>query len=41
MDRGKSLIVDIKARVMYRNVSLQEGNTTGFSYGILVGVNFY
>lgn len=33
--------VDIKARTMYRKVNLQEGNTTGFSYGILIGINFY
>lgn len=33
--------IDIKARTMYRNVDLQEGNTTGFSYGLLVGINFY
>lgn len=33
--------IDIKAKAMYRKVQLQEGNTTGFSYGILVGINFY
>lgn len=34
-------IVDIIARVLYRNVKLQEGSTKGISYGILLGVNFY
>lgn len=33
--------IDIKGRIMYRKVSLQEGGTTGISYGILVGFNFY
>ena len=33
--------IDIKGRIMYRTVSLQEGDTTGISYGILVGFNFY
>jgi len=34
-------VIDIKARTMYRKVDLQEGNTTGFSFGILVGINLY
>lgn len=38
---NNNLVVDIKARVMYRNVKLQEGDTTGLSYGILMGINFY
>lgn len=38
---GSNFVVDIKARVMYRNVNLLEGTTSGFSYGILIGVNFY
>ncbi len=37
----KNFTIDVKARTMYRNVKMQEGNTTGFSYGILVGINFY
>ncbi len=37
----KNFTIDIKGRFMYRNVNLQEGNTTGISYGILVGFNFY
>ena len=37
----KNFTIDIKVRAMYRNVTLQEGNTSGFSYGILVGCNFY
>lgn len=38
---NKSFAVDLKGRVMYRNVNLQEGDTTGISYGILIGINFY
>ena len=37
----KNFTIDVKVRAMYRNVDLQEGNTSGFSYGILVGCNFY
>ena len=33
--------VDVKLRTMYRKVEMQEGNTTGFSYGVLLGINFY
>lgn len=33
--------LDIKFRSMYRRVKMQEGQTTGFSYGILLGFNFY
>ena len=33
--------IDIKAKAMYRNVNLQEGHSTGFSYGLLLGINFY
>lgn len=38
---NKNFTVDIKGRIMYRNVSLQEGDTTGISYGVMVGINFY
>lgn len=37
----KNFTIDIKGRLMHRKVSLQEGDTTGISYGILVGINFY
>lgn len=37
----KNFTIDIKARGMYRKVELQEGDTSGFSYGILLGINFY
>ncbi len=36
-----SFIIDLKAKATYRKVNLQEGETTGFSYGLLVGINFY
>jgi hypothetical protein len=32
--------MDIKFRAMYRNVTLQEGMSSGISYGILLGINF-
>jgi len=38
---NRNFTIDIKGRLMYRNVNLQEGDTTGTSYGILVGINFY
>jgi len=38
---NNNFTIDIKGRVMYRKVNLQEGNTNGISYGILVGINFY
>lgn len=38
---NRNLVVDIKARVLYRKVNLLEGSTTGFSYGLLLGINFY
>lgn len=38
---NNSLVIDVKARALYRKVNLQEGSTTGFSYGILLGINFY
>jgi hypothetical protein len=36
----KNFIIDIKAKLSYRNVNLQEGSTSGFSTGILIGINF-
>ena len=33
--------LDIKLRTMYRKLKMQEGKTSGFSYGILIGINFY
>lgn len=37
----KNLTFDIKAKVSYRKVNLHEGNTSGISSGILLGINFY
>lgn len=37
----KTFTVDIKIRALYRKVELQEGRTTGFSYGVQIGVNMY
>jgi len=34
-------VLDVKLKLTYRNVDLQEGNTTGLSTAILFGVNFY
>lgn len=39
--QGKKFAVDLKARITYRNVNIAEGNTTGVSPSILVGINFY
>jgi len=38
---NKKIIIDLKLRAMYRKVELQEGNTSGFSYGVLAGLNLY
>ncbi len=38
---NNNFTIDIKGRIMYRKVNLQEGNTIGISFGILVGINFY
>ncbi len=38
---NEHLVIDLKARLMYRKVELQEGKTSGLSYGLLVGINFY
>lgn len=37
----KNMAIDIKARLTYRNVIMQEGNTSGMSFGVLMGINFY
>ncbi len=39
--QGKKFTIDIKARMTYRNIDLAEGNTTGVSPSILIGINFY
>ena len=33
-------IVDLKAKVTYRNVNIKEGNSDGTSFAILVGIDF-
>ena len=33
--------IDMKARIGYRNLNITEGKTTGISFGLLVGINFY
>lgn len=37
----KKLVLDVKAKVMYRNVNMLEGNTNGASFSLLLGINFY
>ena len=39
--RKKNFTVDIKTRLTYRNVQLQEGRACGFSPAVLIGINFY
>lgn len=39
--RKKNFALDIKTRLAYRNVELQEGRTSGFSPALLLGINFY
>lgn len=39
--QGKKIVIDLKARMTYRNVNISEGRTTGVSPSILIGVNFY
>ena len=39
--RKKNFTVDIKTRLSYRNVQLQEGRASGFSPAVLIGINFY
>lgn len=37
----KSFAIDLKAKITYRNVRLQEGKTNGVSFAFLLGVNLY
>ena len=37
----KNMAVDIKAKLSYRNVEMQEGKTNGVSFAFLVGINLY
>ncbi|MCB0497025.1 MAG: hypothetical protein KDC79_12875 [Cyclobacteriaceae bacterium] len=39
--RKKNFVVDIKARFTYRNVKIENEDTSGVSTAILVGINFY
>lgn len=38
---NNQLIIDIKGRAMYRKLKIQEENNSGFSFGLLLGINFY
>lgn len=37
----KNFAVDLKGKVSYRNVEMQEGKTNGVSFAFLVGINLY
>ena len=37
----KNMAVDIKTKISYRNVEMQEGKTNGVSFSFLVGINLY
>lgn len=37
----KNVAIDLKTKVSYRNVKLQEGGTNGFSFALLLGINLY
>ena len=39
--RKKNFVLDIKTRLTYRNIKLQEGRSYGFSPAFLLGVNLY
>ena len=39
--QGKKFMIDLKAKITYRNVNIIEGKTTGISPAILIGINFY
>lgn len=39
--QGKKSVIDLKARITYRNVNITEGKTTGISPSLLIGINFY
>jgi len=37
----KNFTIDLKARAMYRQVKIQKSNTSGYSFGLLLGGNLY
>lgn len=39
--RRKNMVLDLKSKISYRNVEMQEGKTNGVSFALLLGINFY
>lgn len=37
----KNMALDLKTKISYRNVEMQEGKTNGVSFALLLGINFY
>ena len=37
----KNMALDLKTKISYRNVEMQEGKTNGVSFAFLLGINFY
>ncbi|MBN2778213.1 MAG: hypothetical protein JXR36_11250 [Bacteroidales bacterium] len=37
----KNMALDLKTKISYRNVEMQEGKTNGVSFTLLLGINFY
>lgn len=37
----KNMAFDVKTKISYRNVEMQEGKTNGVSFALLLGINFY
>lgn len=37
----KNMALDVKTKISYRNVEMQEGKTNGVSFALLLGINFY
>ena len=37
----KNVTLDLKTKISYRNVEMQEGKTNGVSFALLLGINFY
>lgn len=37
----KNMAIDIKTKISFRNVEMQEGKTTGVSFALLLGINLY
>jgi len=37
----KNMALDLKSKISYRNVEMQEGKTNGVSFALLLGINFY